>query len=38
MLATREVLTPEQRLQFAQLMELRKNSRNQKNKLTGTQN
>lgn len=38
MLATREILTPEQRLQFAQLMERRQNSRNQRNNLPGTQN
>ena len=37
MLATRDVLTPEQRLQFAQLMESRKNPRNQRNYLPGTQ-
>jgi periplasmic protein CpxP/Spy len=37
MLATREVLTPEQRLQFAQLMERRKNPRNQRNNPLGTQ-
>lgn len=38
MLATREVMTPEQRLQFAQLMERRQNSRNQRNNPPGTQN
>jgi protein CpxP len=37
MLATREILTPEQRLQFAQFMERRQNSRNQKNNSTGIQ-
>lgn len=37
MLATREILTPEQRLQFTQFMERRQNSRNQKNNSTGIQ-
>lgn len=38
MLATREVMTPAQRLQFAQLMERRQNSRNQISNPPGTQN
>ena len=37
MLETREVLTPEQRIQFAKLMESRQNARNQPNKSAGLQ-
>lgn len=37
MLATREVLTPEQRLQFAQLMERRQIPRNQRTNQPGSQ-